>query len=74
MRNCNKCGSWDILTQYIKQGKLVDSSSRVEVEDEFITSSEHDFYYSLKAKKEYLHKHCRNCQYGWNENTIDSGK
>ena len=73
MNNCSKCDSGDILTRHVKQGELVDSSSRVEVEDEFISSSEYDFYYQLKAKKEHLHRHCRNCQYEWNENTVNNG-
>lgn len=72
MSNCSKCDSGDILTRYVKQGKLIDSSSRVKVEDEFISCAEYDFYYQLKAKKEHLHQHCRNCQYEWNEDTVNS--
>ena len=60
---CEKCGSDDILVRYIEEGQLIDSSSFKKVENEFIKSSEYDMYFQLKAKKEHLHNHCRNCQY-----------
>jgi len=71
MSDCKKCGSSDILTRYIEQGQLIDSSSRRNVENEYISGSEYIFYYKLTAKKEHLHKHCRNCQYNWREDTAD---
>lgn len=71
---CKKCGSDDILTTFIEEGKHINSSALKKVENEFITSSEYDFYFSLKANKDHLNKHCRNCQYSWRENTVDSAK
>lgn len=72
MEYCRKCGSNDILTTHIEKGKLIDSSSIKQVENEFIASSEYDFYYRLTANKEHLSRHCRNCQYDWREKTADS--
>jgi hypothetical protein len=66
---CKKCGDNDILTRFIHAGKHITSSSLVKVEDDFISSSQHDSGYTLKAKKEHLTRHCRNCQYEWRENT-----
>jgi len=71
MHNCDKCCGADISTKYIKQGKLITSSSRVKIEDEFTSSSEYDFYFKLTAKKDHLHLHCMNCGYEWNENAAD---
>jgi hypothetical protein len=72
MNICKKCKSTDIATSHIEIGKLIDSSSTKKIDNEFITPSEYDFYYKLVAKKEHLHKRCRNCQYDWRENTADS--
>jgi hypothetical protein len=72
MKDCKKCGSNDIQTRYIEEGELIDSSSTCKVETEFVTSSEYDYFYQLTAKKGHLDKHCRNCQHGWLENTLDS--
>ena len=70
--SCAKCGSSDINTRHIEKGKLLDSSSSTKVENEFISASEYDYYYKLTAKKEYLYKHCKNCQYSWREDTKDA--
>lgn len=66
---CKKCDSNDLVTKYVKDGELITSSSEVGIDDEFLKSSEYDFYFKITAKKEHLHKYCRNCQYSWNENT-----
>lgn len=47
---------------------MINHSGRQKVENEFVTSNEYDFFWQIKAAKEHLHKHCRNCQYGWREN------
>jgi len=73
MGDCKKCGSTDVLTTYVKQGKLINSSSNTALDDEFTSSSEYDYCFKLTAKKEHLHKHCRNCQFDWNENVINTG-
>lgn len=69
---CKKCNSTDILTRYIKQDALINSSSELEIENKFIKASEYDFYFQLKAKIKHLKKHYRNCQYSWLEDTKDT--
>ncbi len=69
---CKKCKSEDIVTRFVDKGTLIDSSSLRKVSTEFISSSEYDLFYKLTAGKEHLHKHCRNCQYSWRENTADN--
>lgn len=63
---CVKCGSGNITTTYVPAGKLINSSSMVRVNDEFIRSSEYDYFYKLKAKIEHLLKKC-DCGYTWRE-------
>ena len=65
---CLKCGNKDLNVKYINYGELITSSSDMCIEDEFCTSSKYGFYFKVNAKKEHLHKHCRNCQYNWREN------
>ncbi len=72
MSECEKCGDSDILTKHIKEGELINSSSPIKIEDDFISSSEFAMYYQLKAKKEHLSKHCRNCQYAWREDILNN--
>jgi len=72
MDNCKKCNSDDILTRFVEADELIDHSSHFKINDEFVSSSEYDFYFQLKAKKEHLNKHCRNCQYAWREDTADN--
>jgi len=69
---CKKCGSNDILTRHIPDDELIDSSSSARIDNEFIYSSEYQYYYKLKAKKEHLHRHCRNCQYDWRVDALHS--
>lgn len=68
MDNCSKCGSDKIDTKYFKKGELITSSSFTKVDNEFVRSSEYDFYYKLTAEKEHLKKHCTNCSHKWREN------
>lgn len=68
---CAKCSEKDIVTKFIESGELIDSSSKKSVKNEFVSSSEYDFYFKLTAKKDHLHRHCRNCQYSWREKCAD---
>ena len=58
---CKKCRSSDVDINYIKDDELIDSSSIKKIETEFVSSSEYDFYFKLKAKKEHLLSTCGNC-------------
>ena len=68
---CPKCESDGILTRYVSGGALIDSSSYQKIENNYIKSSEYDFFFKLTAKKDHLQKHCGNCQYTWRVNTAD---
>jgi predicted nucleic-acid-binding Zn-ribbon protein len=72
MKECRKCGSEDLVTTHIPDGAVITSSSLEKVENDFITSMEYDYFFKLKAKKEHLKLHCRNCQFSWRENTKDA--
>lgn len=75
MNECIKCGSDDINTTYVARNGFITSSwekSKGTPDKEFLYYSEYDFYYKVTAEKEHLHKHCRNCQYSWRENTKDT--
>lgn len=67
---CKKCGSDNIITQYISKGKLLHSSSFKHIENKYVSSREYAYYFKLTAKKEHLEKHCRNCDYTWREDTV----
>jgi len=66
---CPKCGNPTLDRTYIPEGKLINSSSLMPVDDEFIRSTEYEIYFSLKAKKEHLVFHCPSCGYEWRRNT-----
>jgi len=68
---CKKCDSADLVTRFVESGSLIDSSSLVMVNNDFVISSEYDFYWKLTANKDHLQKNCRNCQYSWRENCKD---
>lgn len=72
--SCPKCTSTDLLVTFTAKGKVLDAFGRREVEDEFVTSSQYDFYWTYRAAKDHLHKHCRVCQFNWLENTADAPK
>jgi len=69
---CVKCHSDDVNTSYVPEGDLINSSSYERVENEFVRSSEYDFCFQLKAKKEHLHFKCNECGYDWRESTMDT--
>ena len=68
---CKQCGSDDILTRHVMSGDLIDSSSFSNINDEFCHSIEYDIFYKVKASKEHLKKHCKNCHFGWRQNVIN---
>jgi len=67
---CSKCGNSDLVTRYIENNELVESSSRENINDEFVRSIEYEYYFKVKASKQHLHRHCRNCHYEWRDNVI----
>jgi len=69
MSECVKCHSDKVNVSYVPEGELIDSSSYKRVENDFITSSEYDFFFKLTAKKEHLHNKCNGCGYVWREST-----
>lgn len=68
---CSKCGSDDVLTMFVKDGSIINTSSYNAVDSEFIYSIEYDVFYKLKAKKDHLHKYCQNCQHDWRDVTAE---
>jgi hypothetical protein len=63
---CSKCNSQNIKTGYVGEGELVASSSQMKVDNEFVRSSEYDYFFKLTAKTEHLSKKCE-CGYSWRE-------
>jgi len=61
---CLKCESGNIKTRHIPAGALINSSSLAKVENEFVRSSEYDYFFKLTAKTEHLLKTCE-CKYSW---------
>ena len=70
--SCPKCESDEVLTKFVSDGDLINSSSYKRLENEFVTSIEYDFFYKLKAVKDHLKKHCGNCNYQWRIATADN--
>ena len=71
MRTCSKCESHNVKTTYVDKGQIIDSSSIKKVENEFVTSSEYDFFFRLNAAKEHLHIKCDECGYDCRVNTLN---
>ena len=71
-RECPKCGENNLLVRHMSEGELIDSSSYSKVDNEFISASEYDYFWQLKAKKDHLVIVCRTCKYNWRENTKDT--
>jgi hypothetical protein len=71
MNHCPKCDSTDLLIAFTPKGFLINHSGHHEIETEFVTSSQYDFFWQHKSAKDHLRKHCRACQYQWRENTAD---
>jgi hypothetical protein len=71
MEQCEKCGSKENDVKFVSQGALINSSSFVRVDDEFINASEYDYFYKLTAKIDHLLKKCE-CGYSWRERTLSA--
>lgn len=71
MSDCIKCGNSDVLTKYVAEGGLINSSSTKEINNQFIRSVEYGYFYKLLAAKEHLYIVCSNCRYSWREDTND---
>lgn len=63
---CSKCGSEKIKTRHVADGSLINSSSFDKVDNEFVRSSEYDYFFKLTAKMEHLLETCE-CGYSWRE-------
>ncbi len=72
MKQCKKCGSEEIATNYFKPGDLITSSAREKSTSEFIHSSEYDYYWKLTAYKEHLRLYCNDCGHIWLTRCHDS--
>lgn len=71
MNACPKCSGKNVVVAFIPKNSLINHSGRTEIETEFVTSSQYDFFWQHKAAKDHLKKHCRSCQYVWRESTAD---
>jgi hypothetical protein len=74
MNACPKCSGSDLFVTFTPKGVIINHSGRREIETEFVTSSQYDFYWQHKSAKDHLRKHCRTCQFQWRENTSDELK
>ena len=74
MNACPKCAGTDLWVTFTAKGGMIDHSGRREIENEFVTSSQYDFYWQHKSAKDHLRKICRTCQYQWRENCADEVK
>ena len=72
MSACAKCSSQDLYVLFVPRGHLISHSGRQQIENEFITSNQYDFFWQHVAAKDHLRKHCRTCQFQWLENTADA--
>lgn len=68
MRDCKKCGSEDINTQYVRQGLTVKGKE----DRPFLVELGGEAYFHVTADIEHLYKRCRNCGFDWRENTLDN--
>lgn len=62
------------MVAFVPANALINHSGRAQVETEFVTSNQYDFFWQYKAAKDHLKKHCRTCQYAWREATADEVK
>lgn len=44
MNPCPKCTSNDLLVTFTPKGLIIDYAGRREIEDEFVTSNQYEFY------------------------------
>lgn len=70
---CVKCGSIVITTEFVPADKVIKSSAleSVPLRDAFLSSSEYDYFFQIRAKIDHLHHTCGCCQYAWREHTLD---
>ena len=54
-RKCPKCGQSDIVNEFVKRG------------DRYYRGGD---TYRPEAKRDLIHRHCRNCHYCWNEKPL----
>lgn len=66
MKKCPKCGAGGVIPHYFPQGGLISTSSIAKVDNEFVQSSEYDYFYKLTAKIEHMWNRCK-CGYSWRE-------
>lgn len=74
MSNCPKCTSASVVAWFIQARSLINHSGRAQIETEFVTSNQYDFFWQHVAAKDHLLKHCPECQYRWREATADEVK
>lgn len=74
MNTCPKCSGEKIVVSFVPASALINHSGRTQVETEFVTSNQYDFFWQHIAAKDHLKKHCRTCQYAWREATTDEVK
>lgn len=68
---CPKCSGVALHVRFIPNRAIINHSGRTQIETEFVTSNQYDFYWQHVSAKDHLLKHCRTCQYAWRENTAD---
>lgn len=71
MNACPKCTSADLWVTFTPARALINHSGRQQIETEFVTSNQYDFFWQHVSAKDHLKKHCRTCQFQWRENTAD---
>ena len=72
--NCSKCSGADLYIRFVAKRTLINHSGRQQIENEFVTSNQYDFYWQHVSAKDHLLMHCRTCQYACRENTADGVK
>lgn len=71
MNSCPKCSNEKIVVAFVPRGALINHSGRSQIETDFVTSNQYDFFWQHKSAKDHLKKHCTTCQYAWREATAD---
>ena len=74
MSNCPKCSSSNVTAFFVQARSLINHSGRTQIENEFVTSNQYDFFWQHVAAKDHLLKHCAECHYRWREATADEVK
>jgi len=71
MMECKKCGAQELSTRYVRYGELITSSGSEWVNNEFVNSSEYDFFFKLTSAKDHLLVSCKKCGYAERARTSD---